>query len=138
MGGQIGQTAQGDTLFSYIRGLGSFLGGQTFEFQYFGVFRKINTFWGYEAFVDFFLGGGVFTKLDYIEWSFICILGSFLKIKVPNRGCLFGVGNFEIFFGVLEIPDIFFNLGWAVDAWPEPTYEEKMRQTDGGICRLDE
>ena len=26
---------------------------------------------------------------------------------------------------MLDIPDIF--LGWTVDAWPEPTYEEKMR-----------
>ena len=59
VGGQIGQTAQGDTLFSYIRRLGSFFGGQTFEFQYFGVFRKINIFWGYEDFVDFGGGGGL-------------------------------------------------------------------------------
>ena len=45
MDGQIGRTAQGDTLFSYIRRLGSFLEGQTFEFQY---------FWGFSEKLIFF------------------------------------------------------------------------------------
>ena len=36
----------GTLIFSYIRRLGSFLGVQNFEFQYFGGFRKINIFWG--------------------------------------------------------------------------------------------
>ena len=36
----------GTLIFSYIRRLESFF-GQTFEFQcFFGVFRKINVFWG--------------------------------------------------------------------------------------------
>ena len=34
--------------------------------------------------------------------------GSFLKVKVQNRGYFFGLLKFQIFFGVLEIPDIFF------------------------------
>ena len=34
-------------IFSYIRRLEPFFGGQIFEFQYFlGVFRKMNIFWG--------------------------------------------------------------------------------------------
>ena len=40
-------------------------------------------------------------------------------------GVFFRSLNFQIFFVVLEIPDIF--LGQTVDAEPEPTYEEKIR-----------
>ena len=36
-----------------------------------------------------------------------------------------GLLKFQIFWGVLEIPDIFW--GWTVDAGPEPMYEEKMK-----------
>ena len=51
-------------------------------------------FWGggrYEDFVDIFFleGGGVITKFDYIKESFLCILESFLKVKVQN-GEFFG------------------------------------------------
>ena len=35
-------------------------------------------------------------------------LGSFLKDKVQNRGYFFGLPKIQIFFGVLETPDIFF------------------------------
>ena len=42
---------------------------------------------------------GVITKLDYIKWSFLCILGSFLKVKVQNQGYLFGLPKFQIFWG---------------------------------------
>ena len=48
-------------------------------------------------FVDVFLG--VITKLDYILGSFLCILGSFLKVKVQNRGYFWGLQKFLIFFG---------------------------------------
>ena len=57
------------------------------------------------CFVDIF---GVITKLNYIEVSFLCILGSFLKVKVQNGGYFLGLVKFQIFFGVREIPDIFF------------------------------
>ena len=43
----------------------------------------MNTFWGMEILWIFL---GVITKLDYIEGSFLCILGSFLKVKVQNGG----------------------------------------------------
>ena len=51
-------------MFSYIRRLGSFLGVQNFEFQYFREFSEKKIFGGYEDFVDIFWG--VITKLDYI------------------------------------------------------------------------
>ena len=65
----------------------------------------MNIFLGYEDFVDIF---GVITKLNYIEVSFLCILGSFLKVKVQNGGYFLGLVKFQIFFGMREIPDIFF------------------------------
>ena len=42
---------------------------------------------------------------------FLCILGSFLKVKVHNWGYFWGLLQFQIYFGVLEIPDIFFFWG---------------------------
>ena len=53
-----GSTPGGGTLiFSHIRRLGLFLGVQNSQFQYFfGVFRKMNIFGGYEEFVYIFLG----------------------------------------------------------------------------------
>ena len=41
------------------------------------------------------------------NWTiFLCILGSFLKVKVQNGGYFWGLLKFQILFGVLEIPDI--------------------------------
>ena len=40
--------------------------------------------------------------------SFLCILGSFLKVNVQNEKIFRGKKNFQIFFGVLDIPDICF------------------------------
>ena len=40
----------------------------------------------------------------------------FFKVKVQNGGYFLGLLKFQIFFGVLEIPDIFFELNgrcWA-------------------------
>ena len=47
---------------------------------------------GNENCVDIFLG--VITKLDYIEGSFLCIVGSLLKVKVQNE-----VGKISNIFG---------------------------------------
>ena len=46
----------GTLIFSYIRRLGPFFGGQIFEFQYFLGFQKNENFFGCENFVDIFLG----------------------------------------------------------------------------------
>ena len=66
--------------------------------------------------------------MDYISGLFLCTLGSFLKVIVQNGDIFRGCSNFKYFFGVLKIPDIFF-LECRVEAWPEPTYAEKMRVT---------
>ena len=39
---------------------------------------------------------------------FYAFYGFFLKVKVQNRGYFLGLLKFQILFGVLEIPDIFF------------------------------
>ena len=77
----------GTLIFSYTRRLGYFLGVQNFEFQDFLGFQKNNYFGGYEVFVDIL---GFVSKLDYIKGSFLCIIGSFRKVKVHN-GDIFGV-----------------------------------------------
>ena len=38
--------------------------------------------------------------------SLLCILGSFLRVNVQNEN-IFACQKFQIFFGVLDIPDIF-------------------------------
>ena len=76
----------GTLIFSYIRWLGTFFlgGGQNFGFQYiFGVFRKINIFWGLMILWIFF---GGHHKIGLYLGAFLCILGSFLKVKVQNGG----------------------------------------------------
>ena len=54
--------------------------------------------------MDFFWGSS--QNLTISRGTFLCILGSFLKVNVQNGG-IFGSLKFQIFFGVLEIPDIF-------------------------------
>ena len=44
------------------------------------------------------------------------------KVEVQNWDIFLGLLKFQIFLGVLEIPDIFG--GWTVDAGSEPTYAE--------------
>ena len=70
-------------IFAYIRRLGLLFWVQTFEFHFFGGFQKNKYFWGIKILWIFFR---VITKLGYIKGSFLCILGSFLKVKVQNGG----------------------------------------------------
>ena len=49
---------------------------------------------------------------------------TFFKVNVQNEN-IFAWQKFQIFFGVLDIPDIFWRQ--TVDAGPNPTYEEKVR-----------
>ena len=73
----------GTLIFSHIRRLGLFLGVKNSEFQYFwGVFRKMIIFLGYEDFVDIFWGSS--------QGSFLCNLGSFFKVKVQNWDIFWG------------------------------------------------
>ena len=62
----------------------------------FGGFQKNEYFSGYEGLWIFF---GGHHKLDYIYGSFLCILGSFLKVKVQDGEYFFGLLKFQIFWG---------------------------------------
>ena len=79
-------------IFSYIRGLGPFFlcvcvcvcgggGLKVLYFNIFGVFRKMNIFWGMIKIWIFFGGNH---KTGLFLGSFIYILGPFLKVKVQN------------------------------------------------------
>ena len=59
----------------------------------------MNKFWGMKIFGDIL---GIITKIGLYLRSFLCILGSFLEL-----GIFLGVAKIQIFFLVLEIPDIF-------------------------------
>ena len=75
-----------------------------------GDFRKKDYFLGYEAFVDISEGGSS-QNWTLGGGSFLCILGSFLKVKVQNGNIFFlrgGVVKFQIFFGVHLIFLMFF------------------------------
>ena len=97
----------GTLIFSYIRRLRPFfffLGGgvQNFEFHLFwggGGVRKMKIFWDIKILWIFF---GVITNLDYIQGSFLCILGSFLKVKVQNGGYFGVLLKFKYFLGYLK------------------------------------
>ena len=49
----------GTLIFSYIRRLGSFFGVKILNFNIFGGFQKNKYFWGYEDFVDIFMGSSL-------------------------------------------------------------------------------
>ena len=96
---------KGTLILSYIHRLGLFFWVQNFEFQYFLGFQKNDYCFGYEDFVDIFLGSS--QNWTIIKGSFLCILGSHLKVKVQNGSiCLvakisnsfLGCLNFLIFF----------------------------------------
>ena len=67
-------------------------------------FRNINIYGGMKILWIFW---GVTTKLDWFKVSLLCILGSFLKVNAQNEN-IFAWQKFQIFFGVLDIPDFFF------------------------------
>ena len=57
-----------------------------------------------------------------VQLPFLCIFGSFLKVKVQNGDMFSGCLIFLIVLGVLDIPDII--SGLTVDTGSRPTYEE--------------
>ena len=77
-----------------------FLGVQNLEFHFFffggggGGFRKMNFFLGMKILWIFLW---VITKLDWFQGSFLCILGSFLKVNLQN-GDNFGVAKISNIF----------------------------------------
>ena len=91
--------------------LGSIFGFKIWISIFFGVFRKMNIFgiWKFCGYFSDHFKIGLYLGVISMH------LGSFLKVKVQNGGYFWGLLKFQVF------------LGWTVYAWPEPTYEEKMR-----------
>ena len=51
---------------------------------------------------------GVITKMDWFRWLFLCILGYFLKVMY-RMGIFLGIAKISnIFWGMPDVPDIFF------------------------------
>ena len=82
-------------------------------------FQKKEYFWGYEDFVNIFLGHH---KIGLYLGVVSIILGYFLKVKVQNVGYFFGLLKFQIFWGAWNS---WYFWDWTLDAGSEPTYEEK-------------
>ena len=74
---------------------------------------EILIFWGYEDFVDIF---GGHDKIGLVLGVSSMYLWVFFKVNVQNENSL-AWQKFQIFFGVLDIPDIFGG----------KRYEEKVR-----------
>ena len=63
----------------------------------------MNIFLGYEDFVDIFLGSSQ-------NWASLRVISKHFRVFLRSRykiGIFLGLLKFQIFFGVLEIPDIF-------------------------------
>ena len=70
------------------------MGFKILNFSIFGVFRFCGYFWGHHK-IGLYLG---VNSMHFLV---------FFKVKVQNVGYFQGLLKFQIFFGVLEIPDIF-------------------------------
>ena len=68
----------------------------------------MNIFWGYEDFVDIFWGSSQ-------NWASLRVISMHLRVfflgQCTELGYFLGLLKFQIFFGVLGIPDIF----WGVE-----------------------
>ena len=74
------------------------------NFNIFGGFQKNEQFLGYEDFMDTFWGHhkiGLYLGVISIHFRV------FFKVRVQNWGYFSGSLKFQIFFGVLEIPEFF-------------------------------
>ena len=60
-------------------GSGHFLGFKILNFNIFGVFRKMNIFWGYEDFVDIFWGSS--RNWTILRGHFYAFQGLFLRSR---------------------------------------------------------
>ena len=69
------------------------------NFNIFGGFQKNKYFLGKKSlWIYFFWEGEVITTLYNNYGSFLCILESFLNVKVQNVGYFLGLLKFQIFF----------------------------------------
>ena len=94
----------GTLILSYIHRLRLFFWVQNFEFQYFLGFQKNEYCFGCEDFVDIYWD-------PIIRGSFLCILGSFLKVKVQNGSIFWAAKISNIVLWCLKFLLLFFVWG---------------------------
>ena len=98
------QGGGGTLIFSHIRTLGLFFWFKILNFNIFGVFRKMNIFLDMKILRIFFGGSSQ-------NWASFRVISMhfrvFLKVKGTELGYFFGLLKFQIFFGMFDIPDIF-------------------------------
>ena len=94
----------GTLICSHIRRLGLFFGFKSLNFNNYWVFRKMNIFLDMKI-LWIFLGGSSqnWASLRVISMHFM----GFFKVKGTELGYFLGLLRFQIFFWVLDIPDIF-------------------------------
>ena len=105
-------------------GSGHFLGPKLWIWFFGGFSEKWIFFAGMKILWIFFWGHhyiGPYLGVISMHFRVFC-LGQGTEWEI-----FLGLLKFQIFFGVLERPDIFW--GWMVDAGPGPTYEEKTHST---------
>ena len=85
----------GTLIFSHKRRLGLFFWFKILNFNFLGVFRKMNIFGGYEDFVDIFLGSSQY-------WASLRVISKHFRVFFKGQGTrlghFFGVAKFQIFF----------------------------------------
>ena len=98
----------GTLILKYTRSLGSFFWVQNFEFQYFFGFSEKSIFFGVKDFVDIFWGGG---GGHHKIGLYLGVISMHVRVFSKGQGTewryFFGSLKFQLCFGVLEIPDIF-------------------------------
>ena len=94
----------GTLICSHIRRLGLFFGFKSLNFNNYWVFRKMNIFLDMKILWIFFGGSSQnWASLRVISMHFMV----FFKVKGTELGYFLGLLRFQIFFWVLDIPDIF-------------------------------
>ena len=94
-------------IFSRIRRLGLIFGFKILNFNILWGFQKNKYFLGVRRFCGYFLG----SSQNWASFRFISMhLRVFFKVKDTELGYFLGLLKLQIFFGVLDIPDIF----WGV------------------------
>ena len=86
-------------IFSYIRRLGTFFGFKILNFNILGGFQKNKYSFGYEDFMDIFLGHhkfGLYLRVISTHFSV------FLKAMVQNGDIFWGLLKFQYFLGCLK------------------------------------
>ena len=106
------------------------MGVQNFELKYIffwgggGGVQKKDIFGGMKILWIFFVVGASQNWTSFRGYLELFILGSFLKMNIQNRDIFGGCKDIKYFFGVLDIPDIF----WGKQLMLDPSLRMKKKR----------